>query len=340
MSKTAARLAKLKDIVWKHEDLWSSIMLHNPRSKKMKWWMEQRWNPWYSNWLYALPRVSCDDDACSLLDEAPGGLSQLREEAHSMGIPIPDIGSKFLGFIRIGSLSSPAMRAASNAAKKKARKKALKKASIRVHDQRTKRGDPTAWLKPSGVRDQRGTGPTVWRPTAPPSVTVPRPDMSETYPDQYAEDMAPQPQPQYAPPSPTPSPTPQYEDEEYDEYDEEYDDGEDYDDEEYDRGPQGGVSVEGWFDRVLSSSRSVYRGIRSHQKEIAAVSNLIVPGSGAALLAVVTLEDQIDRARRGDPHALDQLAALRAKANAGDKDAKKAIETAKKINSKLEQKSA
>ena len=112
-----AQLSRLDRLVAAHETYWASVAQNNPRSTVMRDFLRRHWDPWYTRWMEARPRLdrrrtsvdaagtlseqivpASDETVADLVREAAGGLTQLREIAVQRGIPTPDLGTARHGF--------------------------------------------------------------------------------------------------------------------------------------------------------------------------------------------------------------------------------------------------
>lgn len=239
-----SKLDRLHAMIWKHEDLWSSLVQHNPRSAGLRSWFVEVWSPWYVRWLNVRSRCRTGKDCPGLLEEASQGLSGLRERAREANIPLPDIATV------VG----------------KRRKKA-------VRDQRSVKGSTANWK------------PSASNPVTPPPTGIEA-------------------------------------------------DGGDGGDEGDDVEEGDEVVSGGWLHYI--DPRHLAHIVEAHKNEIAAVSNLVAPGSGSALLGVFAMKDQVEKARKGDPKAQKFIKHMAYQAAKGNPDAKQAMDTASHVIRTLE----
>lgn len=106
VGKTGDGLAKfhhLRDLIEEHDWTWLSLG-SSTLSPQQRAWVDGVWRPWSRRWheLESSGRLFEMDFSVSeaTLREIAGGLSSRREEAAAHGLPVPDIGSGRLGFLR------------------------------------------------------------------------------------------------------------------------------------------------------------------------------------------------------------------------------------------------
>lgn len=97
----AEQLHHLDQIVAAHETYWTAVAQQNPHSAELRQFLHDAWDPWYSHWMLSRPQLGASDPAtvASAVHEASQGLSQLRLQASSAGIPTPDLGTTQHGFV-------------------------------------------------------------------------------------------------------------------------------------------------------------------------------------------------------------------------------------------------
>lgn len=107
MPTWADKLDRLRGLVAYHEMLWNNLpwAADQDVAARARPWVDESWAPWLARWNVAQGvRIGDPDDPAlaSLVSDAARGLTALRQQAYSIGIPVPNIGSSRLGFIRRG----------------------------------------------------------------------------------------------------------------------------------------------------------------------------------------------------------------------------------------------
>ena len=134
------QLSRLDRLVAAHETYWAAVAQNNPRSTAMRDFLRQHWDPWFSRWMEARPRLdrrqavidatgdlrsqlvpASDNTVAAFVREASSGLSGLRQLATNSGIPTPDLGTARQGFgdaedPRVAGLSSDVAQVLEDAA--------------------------------------------------------------------------------------------------------------------------------------------------------------------------------------------------------------------------------
>lgn len=84
---------RLAQLVAKHETYWSEIVERHPDSDLMRWWMTDRWSPFFVDWTDLISHHHLSNLDTDVLGDLLARLNGLRGEAQAHGIPIPHEGS-------------------------------------------------------------------------------------------------------------------------------------------------------------------------------------------------------------------------------------------------------
>jgi hypothetical protein len=80
---------RLAHIIAVHEGFWGGVAQRNPDSELMRWWLTQRWDPYYAHWTELVTQHGLSDDDIDVLSEELRVLNGLRGEAEAHRVPLP-----------------------------------------------------------------------------------------------------------------------------------------------------------------------------------------------------------------------------------------------------------
>ena len=93
---------RLRDLIAQHETFWSEVMQRHPDSDLMKWWMQERWDPFFANWTdliaHGISKVDID-----VIGDQFNYLNGLRQEAHQHQIPLPPASDPAMTAVVVGA---------------------------------------------------------------------------------------------------------------------------------------------------------------------------------------------------------------------------------------------
>lgn len=84
---------RMAELVAEHERYWSEITERHPDADIMRWWMSDRWSPFFVDWVDLVSHHGLSNNDVDTIAGVLRRLNGLRGEAQSHGIPIPREGA-------------------------------------------------------------------------------------------------------------------------------------------------------------------------------------------------------------------------------------------------------
>lgn len=86
-------LDRMAELVAEHESYWSGIVARHPDSELMRWWMVDKWSPFFVDWANLVSHHGLSNADIDTIGDMLRRLNGLRGEAQAHGIPIPREGA-------------------------------------------------------------------------------------------------------------------------------------------------------------------------------------------------------------------------------------------------------
>lgn len=82
-------LDRMDHIVATHETYWAGVAQHHPDSELMRWWITQKWDPYFAHWTELVTQHGITANDADVIADELRALNGLRGEAEAHGIPLP-----------------------------------------------------------------------------------------------------------------------------------------------------------------------------------------------------------------------------------------------------------